>query len=315
MALTIKDIIATSYPAVLKEARKAANQWKQTSVLNFLEEKGFVVRKNLGADEIQAELDYQINAGASFLATDITATSLSKTSVLGAASYAVAELSVPIVWTKRQETMNSSENQKIDYVAGLITNALDSHDQKIEDALFAATATSGFESFQTLITEDGTGTIGGIVAGTDTMWKNQFKDYGTDTGATLMADLSIVFNACEKGTGSGLRPTAIVTSPTQFGVLEGAYTPNQRWTNDKTPNGGFLTLKFRDADVVYSGAYSSDSYFFMNPKSLQLVVAKGAFRQKGQEQELEAANAYNVKLYSALQLVTNNRSRLGVCFT
>jgi len=310
MALSITDILAASYDAVA--SKRAANQWEESAFLRALEKKGFIKRVDFGAT-IEEPLDYQINAGAEFLATDITATSLSKTSILGAASYSIAELSVPIVWTKKQEAQNPSVNQKVNYVKTLLENGMKSHDDVIETALVAASATDGFESFPTLMTEDGTGTIGGIVAGTDTMWKNQFKDY-TDASA-LLADLATVFTSCAKGSGSASQPTLIATSAASWGVYVGKLTPNQRFGDGGDANGGFENVKFMNADMVFSHKYTSDSYFFLNPKALSLQVSKSHFRHKGEVQELEAANAYGVKIYSAVQLVTNNRSRLGVAFT
>jgi hypothetical protein len=315
MALSIKGILSASYEAVVTDRNnKGFNQWSESAFLRALDKNGFIKRKDLGGS-IEVPLDYQINAGAAVLATDITATSLSKTDILGTASYSIAEISVPIVWTKKDDATNPSQNQKVDYVKQLLENGMNSHDAKIEECLAAASATNGFESFLTLITEDGTGTIGGIVAGTDTFWKNQFKDYTTATGATLLGELGTVYNSCSKGSGSANQPTLIATSPTQFGVFEAATVANQRFVDADEANAGFKTYAFRNAQVVFSNAYSSDSYFFLNPKALQLIVSKSHFRHQGEVNEVDAANAYVTKIYSALQLVTTNRSRLGVSFT
>lgn len=311
MALAIKDILAASYPAIVAERNKPANQWAESALLRTMEKMGFIKRKSLGAT-IEAPLDYQINAGATFLASDITATSLAKTSVIGAASYDVAEVSVPIVWTKKDEATNPSETQKIAYVASLLDNAFESHDDVIETGLFAGTATNGFESLPTLATEDGTGTIGGIVAATDTMWKNQFNDY-TDASA-LLASFETVYNATAKGSG-GAQPTLIATSATSHAVYAGKLVANQRFIGSDEASGSFKKIAFKNAVVVFSPRYSSDSFWFISPKSLQLVVSKEFFRDKGETNEVDDANAYVCKVYSALQLITNNRSRLGVAFT
>jgi hypothetical protein len=311
MALSIKDIVASSYDAVLAEKRKPANQWAESSALRFMEKMGFVIRKSLGPT-IETPLDYVANAGGAFLATDITATSLSKTSVIGAASYSVSELSVPVVWTKKDDATNPSENQKIAYTAALLDNAIETHDDLIEQALFAASATEGFESLPTLMTEDGTGTIGGIVSGTDTMWKNQFTDYGDAT--TLLASLATVFNACAKGSG-GSQPTLILTSAASHAVYEGKLTANQRFVDSKSADGGFEALAYKTAKMIFSPRYTSDSYFFASPKHLKLVVSKEYFRHRGETNEIDNANAYVTKIYTALQLLTNNRSRLGVAWT
>ena len=309
--LSIKDIVAASYPAVLAEKRKAANQWAESAMLRTMERQGFIKRVSLGAT-IETPLDYVANAGGAFLATDITATSLSKTSVIGSASYAIAEVSVPIVWTKKDEATNPSTNQKIAYVKGLLENGIETHDDLIEAALFAAVATQGFLSLPALAAEDGTGTIGGIVAGTDTMWKNQFADYGDATA--LLASMATVFNACAKGSG-GSQPTLLAMSPATHGVYEGKLQANQRFVDASEADGGFKLLSYKGAKAVFSHKYADESIFFASPKALQLVVSREFFRHRGETNEVDNANAYVTKIYSALQLVTNNRSRLGVSVT
>jgi hypothetical protein len=314
VALTIKDIVAASYPAVLAEARKPHNQWADSSLLSTMEKMGFVKHVSLGPT-IEVPLDYVSNSAGEFLATDITATALTKTSVIGAASYAVAEVSVPIVWTKKDEATNPSANQKIAYVKALLTNGIDTHDGLVETALLAATATQGFNSLPVLATEDGTGTVGGIIAGTDTMWKNTFYDYGdTITLALVQAGLTAVYNGCSKGSVTTSRPTLCVTSSTQHASYEGLLTPLQRFEGSSA-SGAFKSIMFKDVPMIFSSKYTSDSYFFMSPKSLQLIVSKEYFRNRGETSEVNAAHAFVTKLYSALQLVTPKRSALGVAFT
>ena len=309
MALSITDILAASYPAVMKS--KPENQWAESAVLRIMEKQGFVKREDLGAT-IEVTLDYLINPGAEFLASDITPTSQSKTSVLGAASYDIAELSVPMVWTKKDEVRNPSQNAKVKYVKSLIENGSASHDQLVERSLFASSATQGMLSLPLLMSEDGTGTVGGIVSGTDTMWKSQFDDYGDATA--LLASLATVDNACKKGSG-GSAPTLIVTSATAHGVLEGKLVANQRFGDANEANAGFKVLKHRGADVVFSNEYTSDSYFFLNPKAVQIIVSKGNFRSREETTPIPGYHAFESKIYSAMQLVTGNRSRLGVSFT
>src|SRR5262245_6988836 len=98
MALTIDQITAASYPAVLTRARKPANQWSEHSVLKEFERQKAVERKAFGPT-LEETLDYRRNPDAAFLATDMTATSLNKTDILTAASYQVAELAAPITWS------------------------------------------------------------------------------------------------------------------------------------------------------------------------------------------------------------------------
>src|SRR6185503_20183633 len=99
------QLVASTYDARVNENNKAADQWSDTSALNALESMGGVKRVAGGATP-QAALDYRINSGADFLATDVTATSTSKTDVLTASSPAWATLVVPANWSFTDEALN-----------------------------------------------------------------------------------------------------------------------------------------------------------------------------------------------------------------
>jgi hypothetical protein len=85
MALTISQIAAVSYEAVVSEMRSAQNQWAENAVLNKFEDSGMIVRKSFGPT-LEETIDYRRNPAADFLATDLQPTSTTKTEVLTAAS-------------------------------------------------------------------------------------------------------------------------------------------------------------------------------------------------------------------------------------
>lgn len=307
MALTIGQIVAVSYPAVLAEMRKAANQWAESAFLRELERQGAVTRKSLGAT-IEAPLDYQANPGAAFLASDLQPTSMSKTEVLTAASYDIAELSVPIVWSKKDEVQNPSENQKIALVKSLLENGINSHDDFIERYLFQ-TSTNGFLGLGTHVTNAGTGVDGGIDSTTNTWWRNQTQTYVDDTD--IEAAFTTVWNAAAKGSGSSLLPTLMVSDGATQAIFEGTQQANQRYVDSQELKAGFKILAFKTARYVFS-QYGTSSVFFLNPKNFQVVASKEYFRDRGDTQEIPNANGFVTKIYSALQTITNNRSRLGL---
>lgn len=309
MALTIADIAAASYPAVVNARDKAANQWAESAFLRELQKQGGLKRVDFGPT-IEVTLDYVRNSGAAILATPFTSTSTSATAVIGAASYAVAEVSVPVNWSKADDAKNPSQNQKIDYVTALLDNAMASHDDILEATLFATS--NGLVGFSDMITEDGTGTIGGIVSGTDTMWKNKFDEWTDDSD--IEAVFTSVWNLCAKGSGSGLAPTLIVSGADTQAIYESTLQTNQRFIDSSEANGGFKVLAFKNARYVFSKA-GGESAYFLNPKSYQVLASRSHFRMKGDTQEHYNANAYNFKIYSAVQAITNNRSRLGVAFS
>lgn len=309
MSLSISQIVAVSYPAVLADMRKAANQWSESAVLREFERQGVVVRKSLGPT-IEAPLDYRRNPGTDFLATDLTPTSLVKTEVVTAASFTPAELSVPVVWSKGDDMKNPSENQKIAFVKQLLENAINSHDDAIEEALFAATATDGFNSLRVLVPDNGQGTVGGIDSGTETWWRNPNGDYASN-GTDLESVFTTQFNNAAKGSGAGLAPKFMVSGSEPHALYESTQIANQRFVNTSELDAGFKVLAFKTARYVFS-QYGGERVYFLHPRCISMVASKQYFRDRGETNEIDDANGFVTKIYSGLQLVTSNKSRLAV---
>lgn len=308
MSLEIGQILAVSFPKVMAERSKAANQWAESAFMRHLERLGAIKRISFGSS-LEVPLDYQRNPNAGFLATDMESVSLVKTEVLTAADYSTGRLSVPITWSKEDEAKNSSENQKIALVKSLIENADESHDDLVEEALFT-TVTDGVLGMQNLIADNGEGTIGGINAATEVWWKNDFDTY-LDDGTDIEAALTEADNTTTKGTGSKLGVKLIVSGSGPHALYEAQLTSNQRYIDTDTGSAGFKALAFRDKPFIFS-QHGGTRIYGINPKSFQLVVSKDAYKKKGETIEIPNQNGFVVKLFSMLQLVTNNRSRLFV---
>ncbi|HYE17087.1 MAG TPA: phage major capsid protein [Tepidisphaeraceae bacterium] len=315
MAIPFEQLVAATYDDVVNEKNKAADQWSDSSFLKSLERLGGV-KKISGGATLQVTLDYKQNPNADFLALDTTTTSTTKTEVLTAASYDLVPLVVPVNWSFFDEAVNSEKNQKVDLVSSIVDNALTSHDQAIEDALFAATGgTDGFNTLVDIYTEDGTGTVGTIVSGTETWWKNKFKDWGTDTGATLIGDYVTLYNSCAKGSG-GRKPNVIVGHATMHANYEAALVANQRFVSVSKGDGGFTELAFKTIPYIFtSESNDADVAFMFNTADTKLYVVMSAWRQRRKVMDHVNAAMSNMKIFSVCQLATRNRSRGGVIFS
>lgn len=305
MALTIGQLATISYPAVLADKKKPENQWAENSLLDALEKMGMLERRNLGST-IDVPLDYRRNPGTDFLATDLTPTSLAKTEVMTTASFAVAELTVPVVWSKKDDAQTPSENAKIAFTTALLENAIQSHDDALEEALFS-TSTDGFLGMSTIIPASGQGTVGGIDSGTETMWRNQADTYLAD-GSDMEAVLTTLWNSASKSTGAVARPKLLVSGSSANSLFESTQVGFQRFNNVSKADAGFTSIAFKTAPFIFS-QYGDDEVYGLS-KAFRLVVSKGYFRDKGETRELDDANGYVFKLYSALQSITNAKSRL-----
>jgi hypothetical protein len=312
VALSIEQIAAVSYPAVLAEMRKPANQWTENAALRVLEKMGFIQHVSLG-ENIEIPLDYRPNPDTAILASDQDAAALLKTEVITSAVFDIAQLNVPVTWTKGDEAKNPSENQKIALVKTLLENAINSHDDLIEQSIFTTSAAGGVElaGLDTLVPTSGQGTVGGISAVTETFWRNPVEQY-TD-GSDIEAAMTTLWNECSKGSGSQLQPKVLISGSTPHALYESTLQTLQRFQNTSEADGGFTTLKFKTANYVFS-QFGGTSIYFLNPKNFQLVVSKQYFRDKGSTFDVPGQNAFYFLIYSALQFVTNNKSRLGVCY-
>lgn len=307
MSLSISQGIAVSYPKVIADKNKAANQWEESALLREMKRQGMIKSQSLGPT-IELPLDYQRNPAGLFQTTDLMPLSLNKTEVLTSASYAVAEVTAPIVWSKKDEVQNPTDQQKIALVSSLIDNALSTHDDLIEQAMFVAN-TNGFLGLPTHITTAGTGSDGGIDSSANTWWRCQQNTYVDDTD--IEAGFTTTWNQCAKGSGSKMMPTLMVSDATQQALFEGTQQANQRYVDTEELKAGFKVLGFKTCRYVFSQYGLTNIVQFMNPKNAFLVVSKEMYRDLGDTQEIPNANGYVRKIYTALQFVTNNRSRLG----
>ena len=309
MALTVEQISAVSYPAVLAEMRQAKNQWVQNSALNHLEKSGFIQHISFG-ENIECPLDYRANPDTAVLASDQDSAALLKTEVVTSAVYDIAQINVPVTWTRGDEAKNPSETQKINLVKTLLTNAIDSHDDLIETNIFVGSSAGGIETngLDDLVPTTGQGTVGGIDASVETFWRNQ-ADTFVD-GSDIEVAMTELYNACAKGTG-GLAPTTLISGSATHALYEGQLQSLQRFVDASEADAGFKALAFKGAKYIFSHK-GGTSVYFLNPKNYQLVVSKQYFRDKGTTYDVPGQNANYFLVYSALQFVTNCKSRLGV---
>jgi hypothetical protein len=309
MALSIEQIVAVSYPAVLAEMRNA-NQWAENAALKELERQGFIHRVSLG-ETIEAPLDYRANPDTAILASDQEEASLLKTEILTAASYDIAQLSVPVTWTKGDDAKNPSETQKVSLTKQLLENGINSHDDMIEQCIFTTSSSGGVEltGLDTIVPTSGQGTVGGISAVTETWWRN-YADTYTDA-SDIEASMTTAFNEAMKGSGSSLSPKVLISGADPHALFESQLQSLQRYVDTNDADAGFKTLAFKSARYIFS-QYGGDKIYFLNPKNFNLIVSKQYFRDKGNTQEINAQNAFRFFIYSAMQFITNNKSRLAV---
>jgi len=305
MALTIDQITAASYPEVLTAMRKPANQWAEHALLRAMQKAKGIEYKPFGPT-LEETLDYRRNPDGAFMANDMSDVSNNKTEVLTAASYAVGQLAVPITWSEGDEVKNPTENQKVALVKSLLSNAIETHDDLVEEAMFG-TVTQGFLGFQNLLPDSGEGAPGGIDAATEVWWKHPIGVYAAD-GSDIESALGTAYDSAIKGSGSTLKPNLIFGGVAPFELYMASLQSMQRFVNTSEADGGYTTVAFREIPVIFSH-FGNDRLYGISTKSTRLVISNDANRKMLDKIQLPTKVAWNRKLYSAMQLLTNNKSR------
>jgi hypothetical protein len=106
--LSIAQILAASYPAVLAELRQGYSFI--SPVLNRAMQDKRIMLAPLGATVVVPGDPHNL-------------------------SYSILQLNVPLVWTPNDEAQMTTENARIQVVSALLTNGLDSLDTLLEDRL------------------------------------------------------------------------------------------------------------------------------------------------------------------------------------
>lgn len=312
----LSQLVTTAYSEVLADARKPHNQWKESAFLRLAEKVGMIKRRPGGA-AIEYPLDYRKNPDTDFLATDFTATGTGQTTLFAGASYDMANLVVPFNWSIADEARWSGDvNRKIDAVKSMIRNAIDSHDDELENKIFS-TSTDGFLGLQNLVPTSGQPNIGGIDGASATYWRNYATTYAVN-GSDLNAKLIIAFGTAAKGTGAELTPEMLVSGLTAQALYEGQLTDLKRFMGEETGDAGFKYLAFKTAKWVYSqygGSLATNPIYMLNKTSFNIVVTKGYFRRLEDAERFTNAAARNQMVFSQVQATSNNPSRTAVVYS
>lgn len=265
----ISEIATTTLEARSKKIRD--NVSKNNAILMMLSEKAEEPLD--GGRLIYEELSFQENPNGQWYSGYDTL-SVAAADVLSAAEYNWKQYAVPVTMSGLEELQNSGENA----VLRLLAKRLEVAEATMANALSAGLYSDGTGSGGKEITgldaavpqDPTTGTYGGINRATYTFWRSQLRDSAaTPTTSTIYSEMLALYVACSRGTDV---PNLIMSGGTIFQTYMGALQAQQRFSNPKLADAGFVTVKFMGADVVLDGgiggyATATDMYF-LNTKYL-----------------------------------------------
>ena len=241
--------------------------------------------------------------------------------VLTAAEYPWQQVAVNVAASGREIRSNSGENRIVNFVKAKVKNAQHSFANGLSGDIYSAGSLSNqIGGIQLLVSDAGTGTVGGIVSGTYTFWLSTVQSAAapligsaiTVSASTMEQFFSQLYNYLTRGTD---QPDLIVCSLDYFAFYETSQTSLKRYASDNSAQGGFVSLRYKNADVIFdtasSGVPSAHAYF-LNTNYLSLVAHQDANMEIMPELRSVNQDAIVIPILFQGNMTCSNRALQGV---
>ena len=270
-----------------------------------------------GGLTIVCPLDYNENATYQRY-SDWDTLNIGASDVISAAEYQWRQIALNVVSSGRELRINSGESRIMKLAKAKMKNALRTFNNNFSSDLYSlGTATNQIDGLQKLVADAGAGTVGGINSTTFSFWQNQVFDLSTE-GVTISA--STIENSAmlplwlDLDRGPDDQPDLIVADNTYYQYFEASQVSIKRYSSSESANGGFGSLKYKGADVMFDGnsGIPAAHMYMLNTQYLKLVVHRDADLEIVDEQRPINQDGVVVPILWMGNLVCSNRNQQGV---
>lgn len=238
-------------------------------------------RSEDGGLTIVEPLDYAAN-GTFQRYSDWDALNISASDVISAAEYQWRQIAINVVASGRELRINSGDAQIIKLATARIKNAIRTFNNNFCSDLYSAgSLTNQINGLQAIVADTNTNTVGGISASAFAFWQNtvfDLSDNSVTISATTMENSAMLPLWLSLDRGPDDQPDLIVMDTTYYTYFESSQTSMKRYNDVSKGDAGFVTLKYKNADVLFDGnsGIPSAHAYFLNTNYLKLVVHQDA---------------------------------------
>lgn len=253
---TFSELSAITYRK-FKKRMLTDNVSLHTALYHRIAQKG-KIRTTSGGTSIQIPLDFAENSTYQRYSGYDTL-SVQASEVITAAEYEWKQAAVHVTASGRELRINTGPEAIADLVEARVTNAMRTIANNFSTDMYSdGTAANQIGGLQTLVDDAGTDTIGGIAAATFTFWANKVQSAaallqgGSLTPSATAGVMEQFFQGAWLAVTRNMdRPDLIILDDTYFTFYENGLTGLKRYTQSDQGQGGFISLKYKSADVVY----------------------------------------------------------------
>jgi hypothetical protein len=280
-----------------------------------------------GGLTIVCPIDYQAN-GTYQRYSGFDVLNVQQSDVISAAEYVWQQIALNVVADGRTLRINSGTSKIINLVKARIKNAMRTFANNFSFDMYSdGTLPNQINGLQALVSDAGTGTVGGINSSTWTFWQNTVQSAAaplqgggavTVSATTIEGDIMLpLWMELVRGDD---KPDLILASNDWFRFFEASQVSLKRYTASGDSGGrfkgtaGFDALKYKSADVIFDGGSGipTSHMYFLNSDYLELVVHRDA--DLSVEEELKPTNQDGaiIPILWMGNMVCSNRDLQGV---
>lgn len=275
---TFTELVSTTFRKHRKEIKD--NLSNRNALLKYIMKRGNYLKED-GGLTIATPLDYAANSTYQRY-SDWDTLNISQSDVISAAEYQWRQIAINVVASGRELRINSGDSRIINLAKARIKNAIRTFNNNFSSDLYSAgSLTNQINGLQAIVADTNTNTVGGIDASTWAFWQNTVLDASdvsvTPSSTTIENSLMLpLWLSLDRGPDD--QPDLIVADNTYYQYFEGSQASLKRYTSAESANGGFVTLKYKNADVLFDGnsGIPANHMYFLNTNYLQLVVHQDA---------------------------------------
>lgn len=295
--------------------RMADNVLAHNPLLTRMKQKGNTDAAS-GGTELLENLQYAENSTFSWYSGYETL-SVEASDVLTSAAFAWKQANCNVTMSGLEMLKNASEERVFNLIETRIKVAEKTMMNQLSDSLYYSNTENSGKSIgglQHLVADLPTsGTVGGIDASAQSWWRNQFYDFSTAgvtaSATTIQHAMNLIYLRTLRGADA---VDFIVAGETYFTYYEESLQANQRFTKADVGDGGFVSYKYKGADVFYDGNCSSTRMYFLNTDYLHYRPHSERNFITDDRKAAVNQDAIVVPLYWAGNVTTSNRSLQGV---
>jgi len=282
---TFTELVATTWRNHSKDVKD--NISRNNALYNRITSKG-QVRLEDGGLTIAQPLDYNSN-GTYQRYSGYDVLNIQQSDVITAAEYQWRQIALNVVASGLELRTNSGSNAIVKLAKARIKNAMRTFKNNFSYDLYAdGTLPNQIGGLQALVSDTGTGTVGGIDSSAWSFWQSVVQSAaapiqggGAVTPSATTMETSLMLPLWLNQVRGDDKPDLIVASNDYFSFYEASQVSLKRYTGSDDSgsiNGGFTSLKYKTADVIFDGGSGipSSHMYFLNTDYMDLVVHKDA---------------------------------------